>query len=93
MNCDQYLYNFLCRANGVSHADRHAEITLLSIQNHAETDTRIDLFRRFMGMSGFTNLPYLVFAQYVQMLGASNIKMEELFAVDADWTKIHVNYR
>ena len=52
-------------------AKKYCEIYLLSIQKYADQDSRVDLFRKLVGLDR-DKLPYGVFMQYVQLIKSAN---------------------
>ncbi len=52
MNIDHYFYEYMSQKYGlVPLANKYTEIYLLSINKHYLQDSRIELFRKFVGIS------------------------------------------
>ena len=65
-NLDQYYYSFMCLKYGDQNlVDKYSESWMVSFIHHAPKDTRIDMFRRFMGLNMGGNWPFSVFRFYL----------------------------
>ena len=53
----------------------------MSIEQLRKKDTRIELFRKFIGLD-MDKLPFSIFEQYVAMIKASNIPITNLFTLN-----------
>lgn len=73
-------------------ADKYCESWMNSFILHAPRDSRVDMFGRFMGLTGTNNWPFSVFRYYLQMLKVSNIQISTLFTKDSNWSEIFINY-
>eukprot|EP00347_Sterkiella_histriomuscorum_P021472 403333861 len=79
MNLDHYYYEYMNNRFGLdSLAKKYSEIYLLSFQKHRESDSRIELFRKFIGLDR-DRLPYSIFCYYIRLIKAANFSVPQLF--------------
>lgn len=79
MNFEHYFYEFMSQKYGLDKlAQKYTEIYLLSIEKYKNDDTRIDLFRKFVGLDNL-KLPSSIFQAYLQMIRKTNINIQVLF--------------
>ena len=72
MNIDHFYFEFMQNRFGLDNlAKKYCEIYLVSIQRYKDADSRVDLFRKFVGLDR-DRLPYSVFLYYVQLIKAAN---------------------
>lgn len=64
----------------------------MSIKAHADRDPRVNLFMRFLGLSGFHSLPFSIFRFYLHLLKATNVKVVEVFE-NTDPASITLSYQ
>lgn len=62
-------------------ANRYVEGWLVSIKHHEDKDDRLNLFSKFLGLSGAaaTDLPYLLFRHYLHILKIIKVSLKSLF--------------
>jgi hypothetical protein len=66
MNLDQYYYHFMQLKYGAeSLVEKYLESWMNSFILHAPRDSRVDMFKRFMGLTGTGNWPFSVFRYYL----------------------------
>lgn len=58
--------------------DKYSEQWMVSVMFYATKDSRVEMFKRFIGLNGLGNWPFSVFKFYLQMLKATNIKVSTL---------------
>ena len=79
MNADHFFFEFVSNKFGRDATGRrHCEVLLVSFEKHKDADSRVNLFRRFLGLDR-DKLPYAVFQQYVQLIKATNFNVQSLF--------------
>lgn len=73
-------------------ANRYCESWINSIKTHQDTDDRIKLFAKFIGLHGPANeLPYTMFRHYLYMLKVIKVKVSDMFQRDKK-TKFMISY-
>jgi len=66
MNLDQYYYQFMNLKYGAEGlVEKYCESWMNSFIAHGPKDSRVDMFRRFMGLTGTGNWPFSVFRFYL----------------------------
>lgn len=81
MNIDAFYYHHMQQTYGLDQlANKYSEIYLASIEAHRSRDTRLELFRKFVGLD-IDKLPYSIFERYVTMIKATNIPVQNLFTM------------
>ena len=81
MNIDSFYYHHVQQTYGLDQlANKYCEIYLASIEAHRSKDTRLELFRKFVGLD-VEKLPYSIFERYVTMIKATNIPVQNLFTM------------
>ena len=94
MNLDQYFYNFMQIKHGATElVEKYCEQWMVSILTHAVKDSRVEMFKRFIGLNGLGNWPFSVFKFYLQMLKSTNIKVTTLINAETDLTEVYMNYK
>ena len=79
MNIDHYFYEYMINRFGLeSLAKKYCEIYLLSFQKYKDQDSRVELFRKFVGMDR-DRLTYSVFLHYVQLIKLANYSITAIF--------------
>lgn len=81
-NIDEFTYKYMLSKYGMPQlAGRYCESWLLSIKTHAETDDRVNLICRFMGLKD-DFMPGSIFRYFVKLVTLCGVKMNEIFARD-----------
>jgi len=81
MNIDCFFYHHIHQTYGLDQlANKYCEIYLASVEAHRSKDTRLELFRKFVGLD-VEKLPYSIFERYVTMIKATNIPVQNLFTM------------
>jgi len=79
MNIDCFFYHHVQQTYGLQAlADRYCEVYLASVEAHRKKDSRIELFRKFVGLD-LDRLPYSIFERYVALVKATGVPVASLF--------------
>lgn len=84
-NLDQFFWHWLTQNFGDRElCHKYCESFMQSFVYWAESDSRVDMFRRFVGLNMTGRWPFSVFRFYLDMLRATNISLNTLFSMDTD---------
>ncbi|CDW79906.1 UNKNOWN [Stylonychia lemnae] len=90
MNIDHFYYDYMNNRFGLGTlAKKYCEIYLLSIQQYRDADSRVELFRKFVGLDR-DKLPYSIFQLYVQLIKAANYSVQSLFTTNI--TNLYIEF-
>lgn len=90
MNIDCFFYHHVQTTYGLEAlANKYCEIYLASIEMHKKKDSRIELFRKFIGLDN-DKLPYSIFERYVTMVKHSNMPVSLIYTQNI--TTMYVDY-
>lgn len=98
MNIDCFFYHHVQQTYGLQQlADRYCETYLASVEAHRKKDTRIELFRKFVGLD-LDKLPYSIFERYVQLIKATGVPVQSLFMQNmstmyVDYSKVRHTFK
>lgn len=79
MNIDAFFFIYIQQTYGLNQlAQKYYEIYLATIETYAKDDPRIELFRKFLGMSK-TKYSYNIFESYIKLIRATEFTTLKLF--------------
>jgi hypothetical protein len=84
INLDEFIFQQMLASFGIQHiAMRYCELWLMSIKTHSNTDDRISLFAKFLGLdTSSSQLTINLFQHYVNLIKNLQLDISKLFVKD-----------